>query len=238
MVIGDKNRCKICKDGKWRLRVVELAQAGHSAYQISKKIRAEGLICAAGVIERHIAEHEQVVVVWPGLVQLKFNTEEERKKFEAGFLTRISLVTELWDKYQSMDEVFKMTHMIAKGIPSTDNPLKLMLGTGPTKDNVDKVAKLGAELRSYIMEMMKLQRERDIVVEVAKTVLFMMADGFVSRLRFIVADMPGDKRDAIGRLLSEEVKKALEYSKGLGKEKIEDLLGKVNVEYQRLIANG
>lgn len=221
---AEREKCKICNDPKLRITVMDLYASGVTVWKIRDELRNRFNIgIAVPTIEEHINNHEKGLAPWLGLVKYQFHSEEERKKFEQAFLSRVSFVTELWDKYCILNQLFEMV--------------------AGTKDNINPsavsrpkmVAELGGQLKDYLLELIKLQRERDIVVEVAKVVLFMMADNFVKKLAGLISDLSVEKREIIGKLLQEEVKNALEYAKSFGKEKLEVMFAKVKEDYEKLV---
>lgn len=218
-----KGDCKICKDGVLRARIATLLVEGLTPWYIHKKLKTEGISCAIGLIQHHLEEHEKSPTLWCGLVKSKFGSEDERKSYETSLLNRISIVTEIVDKYQVLNELFELV----VGKPGAINEY---IVAAP-----EKVTKLAGEMRAYLEDLLKLQKERDLVVEVAKVVLYMCAGGLIERLRYVVADMPLERRVLVGQIIKEEVERALEYAKGISKGKMDDMFSRVNEEYEKLV---
>ncbi len=218
-----KGDCKICKDGVLRARIATLLVEGLTPWYIHKKLKTEGVSCAVSLIQHHLEEHEKSPTLWCGLVKSKFGSEDERKSHETSLLSRISLVTEMVDKYMVLSELFEL--VAGKSGAIND----YMVGAP------ERVTKLAAEMRAYLEDLLKLQKERDLIVEVAKVVLYMCASGLIERLRYVVADMPLERKVLVGQIIKEEVEKALEYTKGMAKGKTEDMFAKVNEEYDKLV---
>lgn len=224
MLFGEsRKRCKICENSMLRYMVMEMFANGLGLWKIRDELRKRGMGVSVSTIESHINEHEDKSVAWLGLVRHKFGSEEERKKFESGFLARVSFVIELWDKYRTVSKLFEIVAGSGENV-----------NEGAVK-RLQPVVEMGRLVKDYLIELVKLQRERDVVVEVAKVVLFMMADSFVKKLAVLVSDMNVEKREIIGRLLQDEVKNALEYAKNIGREKVEKMFEKVREDYEKLI---
>jgi hypothetical protein len=220
-----RGKCKICENPALRLFVMESYTNGMSVWKLRSEIKDKFNIgLATGSIEEHINEHEKQIAPWLGLVKYKFGSEEERKKFEAAFLAKVSLVCELWDKYQVLAELFKLV----AGEKDNINPSAV--------NRPKAVTELAGQMKDYLVELLKLQKERDVVVEVAKVVLYMLADKLVSRLGAVISDLPVERKEIIGSILKEEVKNALEYAKEFGREKVEDMLKVVQSEYEKLVS--
>lgn len=226
--VSDRSRCKICNDSRLRFFVADKMMQGVSKYKLKHEIREKfGIGIADRTIEEHLNEHE-VMPVWLGFVKAKFPTEEDRKKYEEAFLSRVSVVTELWDKYLVLAELFKMI----VGEPGNvnvnfDNPRSVGA-------KVDYAIRLGNEMRGYLEDMLKLQKERDIVMEVGKVVLYLMGDRLIQRLGAVISDLSVERKRIIGDIIVEEIKNALGYVKGLAHEKVENLIQKVKQEYEKL----
>ena len=222
----DKTTCKICNDPKCRFLVAEMHSRGELVYSIRRELKKT---CGIGItdisIDRHLKNHEKNPLVWTGYIKSQFPTEEHRKRYESQFLSRISLVTEMWNKYQVLAELFELL----AGKPGEANATAIK-GYG-----VDKTARLASEMRMYLEDMLRLQKERDVIVEVSKTVLYALANSFIERLAGLISDLSTDRREAIGVLLVEEVKKSIDYAKSFGKEKLESMITKVNEEYDKLV---
>jgi len=220
-----RGKCKICENPALRVFVMESYVDGVSAWKLRDEIRRKFNVgLATGTIEEHINKHERQLAPWLGLVKYKFGSEEERKKFEVAFLSRVSLVCELWDKYQVLSELFNLV----AGEKGNINPSAV----GRPK----AVTELAGQMKDYLSELLKLQKERDVVVEVAKVVLYMLADKLVNRLGVVISDLPVERKEIIGSILKEEVKNALEYAKEFGKEKVEDMMKAVKAEYDKMMA--
>ncbi len=230
ITIGDRAECKICQNPYLRFFIMDQYSKGYAVSKIRENIKNEFNYCPAQqVIDRHLQNHETQIMPWLGMVKYKFHSEEERKRFETAFLSRLSLVLELWDKYSVLSELFS----ILAGSPNNINPSVLS-----SDKNIDRVERLAAEMRSYLETMLKLQKERDVYVEVSKVVLYTMADNLVSNLSSLISDLSPEKREAIGKLIVDEVKKALAYAKSFGKEKISEMMDKVNAEYAKIVNKG
>ena len=220
----ERGKCKICENAMLRMFVMESYMNGMSVWKLRSEIKEKFKVgLATGSIEEHINEHEKQIAPWLGLVKYKFGSEEERKRFESAFLAKVSLVCELWDKYQVLSELFRLV----AGEKDNINP------SAVSRPKV--VAEIAGQMKEYLVELLKLQKERDVVVEVAKVVLYMLADKLVSRLGAVVGDLPVERKEIIGNILKEEVRNALEYAKEFGKEKVEDMMKKVQVEYEKLV---
>jgi len=219
-----QHSCRICRTPAVRFFVVECMARGLSLYKTRELLKKHfNFGITPATIREHIEKHDTQYTKWFGMVQYKFPTEEERKRYEAAFLSRVSIVTEMWDKYMVISKLFSMVVGDANKI--NENAVF----------NVDDVAKLSNVMKSYLESILKLQKERDIYVEVAKVVLFTMANNLVDRLSSLVMDLPQERRDAIGKAITEEVRAALDHAKNLGREKIEKLMEKVQDEYNRLV---
>lgn len=220
--MAHKGDCRICKDVVLRARVATLVVEGVTPWNIHKKLKSEGEVCGVTSIQRHIEKHEKSPTLWCGLMKSKFGSEDERKNHEVALLSRISLVTEMVDKYQVLSEIFDL-------VVGKSGAINEYIVGAP-----EKVTKLAGEMRAYLEDLLKLQKERDLVVEVAKVVLYMCAEGLIERLRYVVADMPLERKTLVGQIIKEEVEKALKYTKGLVKGKTEDMFSRVNEEYEKL----
>ena len=218
-------KCKLCEDKQTRFIVAELHSQGYSPSTIRARLRDEhGVGTSECLIKKHLNEHEKNPLVWTGYIKSQFPTEESRKRYEASFLSKMSLVTELWSKYQVLSELFG----IIAGEPGKAN------AAAATTIGIDKTQKLANEMRGYLTQMLQMQRERDIVVEVSKTVLYMLAHNFVDKLSVYISDLPTERRENIGKLLVEEVRGAIVYAKTFGREKLENMMQKVQTEYEKL----
>jgi len=79
-----------------------------------------------------------------------------------------------------------------------------------------------------------LQRERDVVMQVTKVVVHMLADDLVRKLAVLLSDLDDQKKELILKMLVDSVKKSLNYVKSLSKEDMDALLKKVVLEYNDL----
>jgi len=223
--IGIKDRCTICNNTYMRFIVMDMYSKGCSLNQIVDAVRKQFVVGTThATLKEHLEHHEHNATAWMGLVKYKFASDEERQKFEAAFLSRISLVTEMWDRYQTIAELFE----IVVGVPG--NVSHAVAGS---VGRLDSASKLAGEMRQYLTEMLKLQKEKDLVVETAKMILFFLADKLVSRLAFVVTDLPLERKEMIGKIISEETKNAIDHAKGLARMKTDDLIKKINEEYEK-----
>ena len=88
----------------------------------------------------------------------------------------------------------------------------------------------------YLNSLMGLQKQKDFVTEFAKVLLFTMGEGLIDRLKFVLSDLPVEKREMVGKVIREEIQKGLAYSKGFNKEKVNDLIAKAQAAYDELVA--
>uniref|UniRef100_A0A7V3N478 Uncharacterized protein n=1 Tax=candidate division CPR3 bacterium TaxID=2268181 RepID=A0A7V3N478_UNCC3 len=233
LLLEDKKKCKVCLDVMLRYKVAEMYASGMSFFKIRTELKKENIKIAERTIRNHILEHEGESCRWIRFLgKYKFDSAEERRNFEGVFLSRVSLVTELWDKYRSLSQLWD-----------------LIVGEDELNPNArretDKVVKIFSEMRACLNDLIKLQRERDLIQKVAKVVLFMCADGMVEKLSFVLHDLPESRREIVGEIIKEEVGKALEYAKDLaekgevtGKTDVQKMMDKVSVEYSKLVGRG
>lgn len=220
-----KKKCKICSDSRLRLLVVEMSETLSPA-QINKQLKEKhNVVCASGVIDRHLKEHEKLPQLWSGVVKMKYNSQQEREKFEQAFLSRISFATELYDKYMMLSSLLDVI------IGDVENPNTF----AKSSRGVEKVTMLAKEMHEYLKSLMGLQTQRTFATEFAKVLLFSLGEGLIERLRFVMNDLPVERRELVGRIIREEIKKGLDYSKSFNKEKASDLINKAQIAYDELV---
>jgi hypothetical protein len=226
--LARRGECIVCKNPKLRFIVADLASYGVGCHTIADKLKLEYGIHQVGwaSIKHHLEDHESLNLPWLGLVKSQFPTEDERKRFENAFLGRVSFITEMWDKYSILAEIFSMVAGSAGSI--NYNTLNREKG-------IDAITKLGGELREYLEDMIQLQRERDIILSVSKVVLFYLSNNLIEKLAVMLTELSPEKREIVGILIRDEVKLSIQYAKKFSTTKVENLIEKINTEYEKLV---
>ncbi len=218
------SKCIICNNSQLRFLVMELVENKNFS-EIKREIKSKlGLNISLNRIIKHIRNHEDHLQLWTSIVRSKYSSQQEREKFEQGFLSRVSFAQELYNKYLVLSDLFD----IVVGDPKKPNAFV------QTSLGITKITSLTREMHVYLKELMGLQKQKDFIVEFAKVLLFTMGEGLIDRLKFVLNDLPVERREIVGRIIREEIKKGLEYSKGFSKEKVDDLMSKAEIAYNEL----
>lgn len=224
------SNCRICNNESVRVYVAQyLAQVRQvDVVKLTRELNSKfQLRLKRSEVAEHIDKHENWVAPWLS-TGYRFESEEQRRVADYRLLAQTSLAMELWDKYNALDRAFKM---LTQAMDGGDDFQVVMLRT-------KLLSEVGKTLKDYLTQLLKLQQERDMVIEVIKAVLLMLADNLMKRLSGLLADLPLETRRAVGLLLKEEVKKAVDYAKSMAKNdgKIEGLIKQVEEAYGNLVS--
>ena len=214
-----QRRCRICDNPELRVFLLDQRAKGMSVTQLPVLVRQKfGKGISQRTIETHFSQHESDVVLPYGYLKWWFTSDQERQRVETAFLARMSFVFELWDKYVVLSEEFQRQSELS----------------GASRLGTSNLVKLGDLLLGYLDRILNLQRERDVVMQVTKVVVHMLADDLVRKLAVLLSDLDDQKKELILKMLVDSVKKSLNYVKSLSKEDMDALLKKVVLEYNDL----
>lgn len=209
-------KCKICQNPELRVFILDQRAAGVSVVKLPHLIREKfGKGVSQATIEQHLAEHESDIVLPVGYVKWWFTSDKERQRVETAFLARMSFVFELWDKYVLLSDEFKRQMERAK-----DSPRAL-----------GNVVRLGELLYTCLDRILDLQKERDVVMQVTKVVIGMLADDLIKKFAILLSDLDEQRKELIIQLMIDSIRKSMNFVKNLSKEDMDELLKKANLEY-------